>query len=219
MWSMPWINTAEYSISGLIFNGIGCLFWLVAYSVLVYNIYKKKFVEMPAYVAGANFGWEFVYSFIYHPTTGLIYALAYIGAFFLDCYIFFNLLRYGEKQPMTSLVRKYFKPLALFNFIFWILWCYFFIYQGFDNGIGANSGYIINMILSITCLAMLLQMNDPSKFSIIFAWCKMLGTGFMSVSAIIFYPDNHLVQVMAVTCFVVDSIFIGVLTQKNGKLL
>ena len=48
------INFNEYQTSGLIFNGIGCLFWVIAYAILVFEIRKKKFVEMPAYVAGAN---------------------------------------------------------------------------------------------------------------------------------------------------------------------
>ena len=67
------INFKEYSTIGLIFNGVGCLFWVLAYAVLVREIRIKKFVEMPAYVAGANIGWEFVWSFIYHPNTGLLY--------------------------------------------------------------------------------------------------------------------------------------------------
>jgi hypothetical protein len=218
MWNAPWINTADYSITGLIFNAIGCLFWVVAYIILVREIIKKKFVEMPFYIAGANIGWEFVYSFIYHPTTGLLYSLMVIGAFFLDCYIFYSILRYGSKQPMSPEVKKYFTPFAIINFIFWIFFCYYFIGQGYDNGIGANSGYIINVILSLQCLAMLFQVKDTSDFSVIFAWCKMLGTALIGVSAFIFWPDNHLVTLMAIACFIIDSTFIAVLVKRHGKL-
>ena len=90
MFSQPLINFTEYSTTGLIFNGLGCILWVVTYAVLILEIRKKKFVEMPAYVAGANIGWEFVWSFIYHPNSGLLYALSYQAAFFLDCYIFFD---------------------------------------------------------------------------------------------------------------------------------
>ena len=58
--NQPLINTQDYPISGLVFNGVGCLFWVVAYAVLVWEIVKRKFVEMPAYIACANIGWEFV---------------------------------------------------------------------------------------------------------------------------------------------------------------
>ncbi len=217
MWQLPFINTADYSIAGLVFNGVGCLFWVIAYAVLVLEIRKKKFVEMPAYVAGANIGWEFVWSFIYHPDTGIIYALSYIGAFFLDCYIFISILRYGTKQPMADGLKKHFTMFAFANLLFWVLFSYFFRNEGFDTTIGSNSGYIINVILSLQCLAMLLQTKDTANFSMLLAWCKMLGTGLITVSMFIFYPDNHFVQLLGVTCLIVDNVFIQVLKQRHGK--
>ena len=144
--NQPLINFHDYSIAGLIFNGIGCLFWVVAYVILVLEIRKKKFVEMPAYVAGSNIGWEFVWSFIYHPNTGLLYALSYQAAFVLDCYIFSSVLRYGTKQPMNPESKKHFILFCFINFIFWILFTYTYMHDGYDTLIGANSGYIINVI-------------------------------------------------------------------------
>ena len=35
------INFKEYSTIGLIFNGVGCLFWVLAYAVLVREIRIK----------------------------------------------------------------------------------------------------------------------------------------------------------------------------------
>ncbi|WP_235297814.1 transmembrane-type terpene cyclase [Portibacter marinus] len=220
MWSMPWFNTAEYNTVGLVINIIGCIFWLIAYVILVRNIIVIKFVEMPAYVGGANFGWEFVYAFPYHPTTGLAFALAYIGAFFLDVYIYFNLFRYGHKQPILKEFKKHLKPLLLANFTLWLLACYFFKRQGLDDGIGATSGYVINMIISILCLVMMYRMNDPSKFSLSFAWCRMLGSGLIGVSAAIFYPENYFVMLLSGICILIDCTFISILTKrKNGKAL
>jgi len=217
MWDLPIINTAEYDITGLWFNGIGCLFWVIAYVVLVREIRIKKFVEMPAYVAGANLGWEFVWSFFYHPDTGWLYALSYIGAFFLDCYIFASLLRYGTKQPMAADLKKHFTLFALANLTFWILFSYFYRAEGFDTTIGANSGYIINVILSFQCVAMLLQSEDTKNFSLLLGWCKMLGTGLITVSMFIFYPENHFVQLLGVTCLIADNIYIYLLKKRHGK--
>ncbi|KPM47627.1 transmembrane-type terpene cyclase [Jiulongibacter sediminis] len=217
--NQPLINFELYPVSGLLFNGIGCLFWVVAYVVLVWEIRKKKFVEMPAYVAGANIGWEFVWSFIYHPDTGLLYALSYIAAFFLDCYIFWATLKYGTKQPMNEDAKKHFVLFCLINFGFWILFTYFHRTEGYDTTIGANSGYIINVILSLQCLFLLFQTKDTSKFSLLLAWSRMLGTGLISVSMFIFYADNHFVQLLGVACFILDCTFIYVLKKRHGTWL
>ena len=215
----PIINFEDYSVSGLLFNGIGCLFWVVAYVILVLEIRKKKFVEMPAYVAGANIGWEFVWSFIYHPNTGLIYALSYQAAFLLDCFIFISVLRYGTKQPMNAETKKHFILFSLVNFVFWILFTFFYMNEGFDTMIGANSGYIINVILSMQCVFLLFQTTDTGKFSMLLAWSRMLGTGLITVSMFIIYPDNHFVQLLGVSCLILDNIFIYVLWKRHGTLL
>ncbi len=217
--NQPLINFTDYSTVGLIFNGIGCLLWVVAYMVLVMEIRRKKFVEMPAYVAGANIGWEFVWSFIYHPNTGLLYSLSYQAAFFLDCYIFYATLRYGTKQLIHPELTKYFKLFCLINFGFWILFCYMHRTEGYDTLNGANSGYIINVILSLQCLFLLLQTKDTSLFSMLLAWAKMLGTGFITISLFFFFPESRFVQLLGIACFVLDSVYIYSLWRRHGKLL
>ena len=215
----PLINFADYPVSGLIFNGLGCLFWVVAYAILVWEIRKKKFVEMPAYVAGANIGWEFVWSFIYHPNSGLLFALSYQAAFFLDCYIFYAVLKYGTKQPINAETRKHFFIFCIINFLFWIVFCYTHRKEGFDNLIGANSGYIINIILSLQCIFLLFQTRDTKDFSMLLAWCRMLGTGFITVSLFFFFPENQFVQWLGLSCLVMDNTFIYLLWKRHGRLL
>lgn len=219
MMHQPLINFDRYSTTGLVFNGIGCLLWVVAYVILVLEIRRKKFVEMPAYVAGANIGWEFVWSFIYHPNTGLLYALSYQAAFFLDCYIFYSTLRYGTKQFIHPELTRYFKLFCLVNFGFWVLFCYVHRNEGYDTHNGANSGYIINVILSLQCLFLLLQTKDTSLFSMGLAWSKMLGTAFITVSLFFFFPDNRFVQLLGLSCFVMDNAYIYSLWRRHGKLI
>lgn len=215
--SQPLINFEDYSGTGLLFNGIGCLFWVIAYAVLVWEIRKKKFVEMPAYIAGANIGWEFIWSFFFIPDTGLLYALSYKGAFLLDCFIFYSVLKYGTKQPMIPEMKKYFKLLCILNFLFWIAFSYLYRAEGYDTTIGANSGYIINVILSLLCIAMLLQSKNAANFSMILAWTRMLGTGLISVSMFIFYPRNHFVQLLAVVCLILDCTYIYLLNRRKDE--
>jgi hypothetical protein len=213
--NQPLINFQDYSTIGLAFNGVGCLFWVMAYAVLVWEIGKKKFVEMPAYIAGANIGWELVWSFFYHPDTGLLYSLSYQAAFFLDCYIFYAVLRYGTKQVITAAFRKYFLPFCIINFIFWILFSYTYMQGGYDTSIGSNSGYIINVILSMQCIILLFQTEDTEQFSTILGICRTLGTGLITVSMFIFYPNNYFVQLLGVTCLLLDSTYCYALWQRN----
>jgi hypothetical protein len=217
--NQPLINFQDYSTIGLIFNGMGCLFWVVAYAVLVWEIRKKKFVEMPAYVAGANIGWEFVWSFFYHPNTGLLYALSYQAAFFLDCYIFYSVIRYGTKQPMNEGAKKHFTLFCFLNLVFWILFSYTHRTEGYDTLIGANSGYIINVILSLQCVFLLLQTKDTSTFSMLLAWSRMLGTGLITVSMFFFYPESNFIKLLGVSCLLLDGTFIYVLWKRHGSLL
>lgn len=214
-----WINFEEYSTIGLIFNGVGCFFWVLAYAVLVREIIIKKFVEMPAYVAGANIGWEFVWSFIYHPNTGLLFSLSYKAAFFLDCFIFYSVFRYGTKQPINPEAKKHFKLFSLINFLFWIGFSYCYMYEFYDTKIGANSGYIINVILSLQCVFMLMQTQDTSRFSMLLAWTRMLGTGLISVSMFIFYPESRFIQLLGVSCLFLDLSYIYILWKRHGKMI
>ncbi|AFK04394.1 hypothetical protein Emtol_3265 [Emticicia oligotrophica DSM 17448] len=218
--NQPWINF-DYSTTGLIFNGIGCLLWVVTYIVLLFEIRKKKFVEMPVYVAGANLGWEFVWSFFFHPNTGLIYALSYIAAFLLDCFIFYAILKYGGKQPISDESRKHLPLFCIINLFFWIIFCYTFRDEGYDTLNGANSGYIINVILSLQCLVMLFQTpsSETNNFSMLLGWAKMLGTGFITLSLFYFFPTNHFVQVLGLACLGLDNIYIYTLWRRHGKWL
>lgn len=212
------INFQDYPAMGLLFNGIGCLLWVVAYAILVWEIRKKKFVEMPAYIAGANIGWEFVWSFFYHPDTGLLYSLSYQGAFLLDCYIFYAVFRYGTKQLVNPAFKKYFFSFCIVNFIFWILFSYTHRAHGYDTAIGANSGFIINVILSMQCIMLLFQTEDTRNFSQLLGLSRMFGTGFITVSLFYFYPDDHFVQLLGITCFFLDGIYNYVLWQRHRTI-
>ena len=52
------INFEDYALSGLIFNGVGCLFWVVAYVVLVWEIRKRSLwrcpLTSPVQISGGN---------------------------------------------------------------------------------------------------------------------------------------------------------------------
>lgn len=211
-----WVNTKDYTVAQLIWNGVGCCFWLFTYIALIKNIIKKKFVEMPFLIAVGNISWEFIWGFFFHPTTGRLFALSYQGGFLLDVFIFYNVFRYGYKQTNIPEIQKYFKLILIFLLLFWIPLNYFFVVQGFDTPIGANSGYILNLIIS--CLyPFLLLRNNPADFSQTVAWCKFIGTGCITVSVFLIYPRNYFVQILGAACFVLDLSFALFLSKRNYK--
>jgi hypothetical protein len=92
------------------------------------------------------------------------------------------------------------------------------MHDGYDTLIGANSGYIINVILSMQCVFLLFQTKDTGRFSMLLAWSRMLGTGLITVSMFIFYPENQFVQLLGVCCFLLDISFIYILWKRHGTL-
>lgn len=208
-----WINIKDYTNAQLLWNGIGCLFWVVTYAALVREIFTKKFVEMPFFIAAGNIAWEFIWSFFYHPDTGKLFSLSYQGAFALDVFIFYFILKYGYKQINIPDIQKHFKWVAWGLLIMWIPLNYFFVKQGFDTPIGANSGYILNLIISLLYPILLLR-SKAIYFSETVAWCKFIGTGCISISMFLIYPDNFFVHTLAVSCFVLDLFYAILLKRK-----
>lgn len=217
MQEIIWINNDKYSFFQLLWNGIGCAFWVITYATLVKDIVKKKFVEMPFFIAAGNLAWEFVWSFYFHPDTGFLYSLSYQGAFLLDVFIFISLLRYGTKQIEIPEIKKHFKAICIGLLIIWIPLNYFFVKQGFDTEIGANSGYILNIIISFLYPILLLR-TSVNYFSKTVAWCKMLGTGFITVSMFLIYPENYFVQILGVACLLLDVLYIYLLNKKKAEI-
>ncbi len=212
-----WINTKDYTAPQLVWNGVGCLFWVITYAALVIEIRKRKFVEMPFFIAAGNIAWEFVWSVFYHPDTGKLYALSYQGAFLLDVFIFYSIIKYGSKQIEIPEIKKYFTWIVIGLLIIWLPLNYFYVAQGLDTPIGGNSGYILNLIISLL-YPMLLLRNNPANFSRVVAWSKFIGTGCITVSMFLIYPKNYFVQTLGASCFVLDLFYSILLTKKLTKL-
>ncbi len=205
-----WINTRDFDVTGLWFNGIGCAFWVIAYAAIVHTMLKKKFVEMPFFIAAGNLAWELVWSTCFFPDTGILFAIQYQGAFLLDCFIFFYVLKYGANHIQMPEIKNNFKTICIICFICWIPLNYFFVKEGYDTSIGANSGYILNIIISVLYPVVMIK-TGAQYFSKLVAWTKMIGTGLITVSLFFFYPKNHFVQTLGIIVLALDSYYIYLL--------
>src|SRR5581483_4716981 len=76
--------------------------------------------------------------------------ISYFIWFFLDCFIVYSAFRYGWKQSITKNGIKYHVPMmALFTLTWIIIFRYFIVEMQQDDRIGAFSGWIVNVYMSI----------------------------------------------------------------------
>jgi len=209
-------NTDKYTILELTLNGVGCFFWFLAYVLLARNSFKKKFVEMPFFILAGNFAWEFVWSFIYNNDFGTFFVDGLRICFFLDVFILIMAILYGSKQIDIPLLKKQFLWIMLLLVITWFPLNYFFVKQGYDTPIGANSGYILNFIISLLCPILYLR-SESNYFSIPFTFFRFIGTAILTVLMFLIYPNNYFVQTLGVCCFIADLGFTIYLLRNRTK--
>src|SRR5258705_380889 len=79
---------------------------------------------------------------------------------------------------------------------------------GLDTSIGANSAYMCQLILSSSCLLLILGDPDVAQFSLAVAWLKCIGTGMNTIMLMHHYPANHFLHSLGVLAFMCDSTYI-----------
>jgi hypothetical protein len=211
-------NCVPYTWPELILFAGGCLMWVVAYVIIIVNARKLKLLDMAIAAGCSNFAWEFLWSFPFKTDMGWFLVWTYRAWFFLDIYIFWLMLKYGSAQVRPGLMRKYFKPLCVALLLVFTLIYYFFIKEGHDTLIGANSAYIAQMFVSVLSLTLLLNSPDLKGFSFNVGWLRSFGTGANTVFMFMHYPDNHFLHSMAATSFVIDMVFLGMFLKMRRAL-
>jgi len=210
-------NCLPYSWPQLFLFAGGCLMWVVAYTIIIWNARKEKCVDMAVVAGCSNFAWEFLWSFPFKTDMGWFLVWTYRAWFFLDIYIFWLLLSYGKSQMQSEWSQKYFKAICWSFLLLFTLIYYFFIKEGHDTLIGANSAYIAQMFVSILSLALLIRQRNLKGISWNVAWLRSFGTGANTVFMFIHYPNNHFLHSMAASSFVIDMVFLWVYLQFRSK--
>ncbi len=210
-------NCIPYTIPELILFAGGCLMWVVAYVLIIRNAHKLKLLDMAVAAGCSNFAWEFVWSFPFRTDMGWFLVWTYRAWFFLDIYIFWLMLQFGISQVKSPLMIRYFKPLCIGLLLLFTLFYYFFVKEGHDTLIGANSAYIAQMFVSILSLTLLLNNPDLKGFSFHVAWLRTFGTGANTVFMFMHYPSNHFLHSMAASSLVIDLLFLGVFLKLKGQ--
>ncbi len=194
-------NLKDYTVADHIFFATGCLLWVFTYVIVIRNIIKKQFVEIPVIAICANFGWEFLWSFVFRTDMGELYVWGYRIWFFLDCYIVYGLFRYGVKQVSIPVIEKYFSIITTFCIVSWtvILYYYIKLYDIPFTHMGANSGYVLNVMMSALYITSFLRVSQPGSFSYVSAWFKGIGTLLITIFCFLHFSDGFLLSMCVVT--------------------
>lgn len=204
----PFLDLVAYRpIEHALFGG-GCLLWVVAYVILLLRIRKLKFVEMPVFAACGNFAWEAVWSIVFVTDMGRFFEWCYGAWFLLDVFIFGHIVAYGHKQVMTPLIARHLKPLAIVGALVIGVLVYAFIKQGLDSPMGARSGYIVQLPISILYFLLLYNPAHRVHLSKAIAWSRVLGTGLVGVFMVLHYPHDAFLLVMVAVSSMLDVVYL-----------
>ena len=211
-------NLKAYTALQLTLYASGAYLWVIAYVIYVRNGFKYGVVEMPAFAAAGNLGWELCWAFFFVTDLGPFCVLAHKAWFFLDVVIFYLLLRHGWKQTDLPLLRRWWKAVCFFVFVCSAALYGAFVQQGLDVGSTIQSAYLCQLPISFLYIPLMLRQTNLDGYSMWAAWTRTLGTAVIGVFAFMRYPDHPFLLTRAVVCSVVDFIYIALFARQRRVL-
>jgi hypothetical protein len=211
------VNLNDYTALELLIYAVGAYLWVIAYLIYIRNGFRYGVVEMPAFAAASNLGWEINWALIFRTDLGLVAVWADKAWFFLDLLIFYLVLRYGWKQTDTPLLRRYWTSACIFVFVSAAFFYGTFVVQGLDVG-GFLSAYICQLPISLLYIPLMLRQKNLTGWSIWTAWTRTLGTGMMGVFVFMRYPHMPFLLTAAVISSAVDCVYIYLFTRRRREL-
>ncbi len=211
-------NLKDYTSAQLIIYASGAYLWVIAYVIYIRNGFKYGVVEMPAFAAASNLGWELCWSLIFVTDLGPLCVWAHKAWFGLDIVIFYLLLRHGAKQTDIPLLKKYWGAACFFVFIAAAFFYGSFVKQGFDVGSTIQSAYVCQLPISFLYIPLMLRQKSLVGWSMWAAWTRTIGTGVIGIFAFMRYPHLPFLLSMAVISTLVDFIYIYLFTQRRREL-
>ena len=214
----PWFNTDLYTVPQLLVFVTGCGLWALLYLILIRNFLRDRFVEMPIVAAASNFGWEFLWAFVFKTDMGLLMNLGYKLWFFLDVFIFAAVLRYGKDQVHIPELRRHFRASMLLILLAFGIGYYFFTAEGFDTPTGLTSGLIANVVISGLYPLMMLRKPSLAGISTAIAWLKMLGTGLITLFAFMYFQEGAwFIKSLGLAVLALDLYYLYLLYERIGR--
>ena len=215
---MELLNLHAYTPVQLAFYATGAYLWVVAYLIYIRNGLRYRVVEMPAFAACGNIGWELNWALFFTTDLGALCVWAHRAWFFFDLAIFYCVLRYAHHQTETLYLKRYWVPLCLFVFLCSVAFYGTFVLQGLDVGSTIQSAYICQLPISFLYIPLLLRQRSLVGWSMAAGWCRTLGTGLIGVFAFMRYPDYPFLLTMAVISTAVDFFYLYLFALRRREL-
>jgi hypothetical protein len=202
MFGNEWINNKDYTFFALITFGAGCYLWAIVYGIVIYDIFKKKRADSPFGAIAACIAWEFWWGLGFRQTDmGAVLQLSYFIWFFLDCFIVYSAFRYGWKQSITvGGIKNHVPMMALFTITWGVIFYFFIVQMKQDDKIGAWSGWIVNVYMSILyCVQKIKQPTFGTNRWV--AVLKFLATG-LCTGVVFDTPYLYANKTLVALCFI-----------------
>ncbi len=128
------LGLTDYTRIEVIILVIGFLCWVILYAIVLRNIKKYRFVEIPFLVVCANIAWELYWGFLSNQAMSWIIVLGCKIWFFMDCLILYYSCKYNKDNlPILNILKtidipKYFSAFyvsVIFWIVFWLCFTYF----------------------------------------------------------------------------------------------
>ncbi|MEJ8819205.1 transmembrane-type terpene cyclase [Lacibacter sp. H407] len=190
------------------------LSWTIVYLLVIYRSFKDKQCGMPSVAMAFNLSWEFLYSFMFYDAQSNLQLWINRVWFVFDVLIFVAFLMYGAKQ-WNKLYQKFFFPYAVAMVLAAFSLLYFLQLDFGDSAI-TYSAFTMNVLMSWMFITMFLKQQDLKGQAFGIAFFKMLGTAAATI--ILFLRYSQFLQMMGVLCFILDMIYIILMTDRYKKL-
>src|SRR5262245_54665341 len=215
---MSLFNTHDYTPVQLVLYATGAYLWVVAYLIYLRNGFKYEVVEMPAFAACGNIGWELCWALIFTTDLGALCVYAHKAWFFLDLVIFYLVLRYAWKQTDLAVLQRFWVPICIFLFAGSAVFYGTFVQQDLDVRSTIQSAYICQLPISFLYIPLMLRQKSLVGWSMWAAWSRTLGTGLIGIFAFLRYPDKPFLLSMAVIATLVDLVYIYAFAVRRREL-
>jgi hypothetical protein len=213
----------DWQTFGMIVGIIGDLLWLLAYILTIRVGFKEKAFGIPMLAICFNFSWEFIYVVLEPSQNSLKYYLD-LSWLLADIVIVYQLARYGKKLQPVPQMRKHFYAALVVTMAFCFIGqlAYHQQFLGVDP-YGYQSAYDINLMMSILFIFLFFDRQGMRGLSYGAAWCKMLGTGVLSLGTFLEFQHAKVhapfMDFLFVSIFAADIFYIYLLhsAQVQGQ--
>jgi len=177
------LNLTDYTVADHLLFAIGCFLWVIVYILVIKNIRRFKYIEIPLIAISVNFAWETLWSWVFYTNMGSLYQWGYRAWFFLDCFIVYSAFKYGYKQLPEGFHKKSAKFILAFAWAGWMVLLYWFtvVWDMPQSGMGGYGGYWCNIIMSALYIPLLVRTKELNYFSFANAILKWLGTFLVTI--------------------------------------